>query len=73
MIGVDWQLVLDDDECDSDDELRRCCRAAGTPELQAQIAVRAFVDLAAGAMDVGPVDRHREQQRGDRQEGDELP
>lgn len=60
------------DERDSDYELWRCRGAAGAAELQAQIAVGAFVDLAAGSMEVRPIHRYREQQRRYRQEGDEL-
>jgi hypothetical protein len=71
-VGVGWELASKDDEGDADEELRRCGGAASAAELQAQIAVGAFVGFGAGAVEVRRIHRHGEQQRRYRKEGNEL-
>jgi hypothetical protein len=69
-VGIRRQLACDNDERDSNNQFRRCGGTAGAAELETQIAMGAFVNLSVGAVEVRPVNRHREQQRGYRQEGD---
>jgi hypothetical protein len=71
-VDISGGFASDDDERDSDYELRRCRGAAGTAELNAQVAVSGFVDFAVGTVKVRTVQRHRKQQRRHRKEGDEL-
>jgi hypothetical protein len=71
-VDISGGFASDDDERDSDYKLWRCRGAAGTAELNAQVAVSAFVDFAVGTVKVRPIQRHRKQQRRHRKEGDEL-
>jgi hypothetical protein len=71
-VDISGGFASDDDERDSDYELRRCRGAAGTAELNAQVAVSGFVDFAVGTVKVRTIQRHRKQQRRHRKEGDEL-
>ena len=71
-VDISGGFASDDDERDSDYELRRCRGAAGTAELNAQVAVSGFVDFAVGTVEVRTIQRHRKQQRRHRKEGDEL-
>jgi hypothetical protein len=71
-VGISGGFASYDDERDSDYELRWCRGAAGTAELNAQVAVSGFVDFAVGTVKVRTIQRHRKQQRRHRKEGDEL-
>ena len=71
-VDISGGFASDDDERDSDYKLWRCRGAAGTAELNAQVAVSAFVDLAVGTVEVRAIHRHGEQQRRYREEGNEL-
>jgi hypothetical protein len=71
-VGIGRRLESDDDERDSDYELRWCRRTTGCTELNTKVAVSAVVDLAVGAVKMRPVHRHGEQQRRYRKERNEL-
>ena len=71
-VDISGGFASDDDERDSDYKLWRCRGAAGTAELNAQVAVSGFVDFAVGTVKVRTIQRHRKQQRRHRKEGDEL-
>ena len=71
-VGIRGGFASYDDERDSDYEFRRCRGAAGTAELNAQVAVSGFIDFAVGTVKVRTIQRHRKQQRRHRKEGDEL-
>ena len=71
-VCIGRRLASDDDERDSDDQLRRCRGAASCTELNTKVAMSAFVDLAVGTVEVRAIHRHGEQQRRYRKEGNEL-
>lgn len=71
-VDISGGFASDDDERDPDYELRRCRGAAGTAELNTQVAVSGFVDFAVGTVKVRTIQRHRKQQRRHRKEGNEL-
>lgn len=71
-VGIGRGFASDDDERNSDDQLRQRRRAAGCTELDTKVAMGAFVDLAVGSVKVRPIHRHGEQQRRYRKEGNEL-
>jgi hypothetical protein len=72
VVGISGGFASDDDERDSDNELRRCRGSAGTAELNTQVAMDGFVNLAVGAVKVRTIQRHRKQQGRHCKEGDEL-
>ena len=71
-VGIGRRLASEDDECESDDQLRRCRGSTGCTELNTKVAVGTFVDLAVGTVEVRAIHRHGEQQRRYREEGNEL-
>lgn len=71
-VDVSRCFAPDDDQGDTEDQLRRCGGSAGTAELKTQIAMGAVVDFIAGAVEVRRIHRHGKQQRRYRKEGNEL-